>query len=267
MSDLHTPPMPVLFVGHGSPMNALEDNRFTQGWQELARDMPRPQAILTVSAHWYLPATQVTAMAQPQTIHDFYGFPQALFDVQYPAPGAPALARQTAEQILSPQIQLDPNEWGLDHGTWSVLRVMYPEAEIPVYQLSIDSRQRGEWHLELGKQLRFLRERGVLIVGSGNLVHNLGLIQWKMSGGLDWAQSFQAQSQQLIRSRQDTQLARFEELGSAARLAIPTPEHFLPLLYVLGASAPAEPQHWFNTECILGSLSMDSVLIGASASA
>lgn len=256
--------MPVLFVGHGSPMNALEDNAFTQGWQQIAAEIPRPRAILAVSAHWYLPDQRVTAQAWPRTIHDFYGFPQALFDVQYPAPGAPELAAETARAFTPPlRLDHDPETgWGLDHGTWSVLRVMYPAADIPVYQLSLDTRLSGPEHLKMGQQLQALREQGVLILGSGNLVHNLRLIQWGLAGGHDWAEAFQAQSQTLIRERQDQRLARFEALGTAAQLAIPSPDHFLPLLYVLGASEADEPQHWFNTACVMGSLSMDSVLIG-----
>ncbi|MBF2053306.1 MAG: 4,5-DOPA dioxygenase extradiol [Candidatus Sericytochromatia bacterium] len=253
-SNTATTRLPVLFVGHGSPMNALEDNAFTQSWRQIAAEIPRPRAILAVSAHWYLSDQRVTAQAWPRTIHDFYGFPQALFDVQYPAPGALELAAETA-RAFSPPL-------GLDHGTWSVLRVMYPAADIPVYQLSLDTRLSGPEHLKMSPQLQALREQGVLILGSGNIVHNLRLIQWGLAGGHDWAEAFQAQSQTLIRERQDQRLARFEELGTAAQLAIPSPDHFLPLLYVLGDSEADEPQHWFNTACVMGSLSMDSVLIG-----
>lgn len=253
--------MPVLFVGHGSPMNAIENNRYTQGWQEISLSIPTPRAILVVSAHWYIPETKVTAMPSPKTIHDFYGFPQALFDVDYPAPGSPELASLTAQSLKTP-VQADQS-WGLDHGSWSVLMHMYPQANIPVYQLSINLRKSGLWHLELGAELRFLREQGILIMGSGNIVHNLSVVNFSLeSQGYDWAQQFQAQSIDLISSREDRKLAGFEKLGSAAKMAIPSPEHYLPLLYILGASHKDETLQFFNQGCTMGSLSMDSVLIG-----
>lgn len=257
---------PVLFIGHGSPMNAIEDNRFTQSWKTLGHELQQrpPRLILMISAHWYIPASRVTVAERPRVIYDMHGFPEALYRLQYPAPGSPQDAIQLTERFQNPPIHGDYGdaEWGLDHGSWSVLTHLFPEAQIPVLQLSLDRRQRGDWHLQWGQQLSALREEGVLIIGSGNLVHNLRQIDFQRSGGYDWAESFEEQARQLIAQRQDQKLARFQDLGAAAQQSIPTPDHFLPLLYILGASDKNEAQHWLDLGCDLGSISMASVLIG-----
>lgn len=249
---------PVFFLGHGSPMNAIAENDYTKrlaGMRELA---PAPRAILMVSAHWLTEGTYVTAMAQPRTIHDFYGFPEELGKVQYPAPGDPGLARELAKEITSPLITLDEREWGLDHGTWSVLRHIYPAAEIPVLQLSIDITRPPEWHYELGRQLASLRERGVLIVGSGNLVHNLRRISWDpRAKPVDWALEFDAWTKEKLLRRDDLALTRDFTASKAGKLSVPTPDHYYPLLYVLGASEKSEPR--FSVEEIQnGSIAMRS---------
>ncbi|MFD1041479.1 4,5-DOPA-extradiol-dioxygenase [Pseudoxanthomonas kaohsiungensis] len=231
-------PMPAAFLGHGSPMNALERNRFTEAWRAFGAAVPRPRAILAVSAHWYVNATAVTAMARPRTIHDFYGFPQALFDVQYPAPGLPDLVDEVADAVSPDHVGADVDGWGIDHGTWSVLVHAFPEADIPVVQLSIDARKPPEWHLALGAKLAALREHGVLVVGSGNVVHNLRAIDWQQpDGAFDWARRFDEHARQLMLERPHD----VPSLGSHPdfRLAVPTPDHFLPLLYVAGLSAAA----------------------------
>ena len=231
-------PMPAAFLGHGSPMNALERNRFTEAWRAFGAAVPRPRAILAVSAHWYVNASAVTAMARPRTIHDFYGFPQALFDVQYPAPGLPDLVDEVADAVSPDHVGADVDGWGIDHGTWSVLVHAFPEADIPVVQLSIDARKPPEWHLALGAKLAALRERGVLVVGSGNVVHNLRAIDWQQpDGAFDWARRFDEHARQLM-------LERPHDIPSLAshpdyRLAVPTDDHFLPLLYLAGLSSAA----------------------------
>jgi len=258
--------MPVLFVGHGSPMNAIEDNEFSRGWARAAAEIPKPRAILCVSAHWLTRGAAVTAMKSPQTIHDFGGFPRELYDVSYPAPGAPEVADRAKEAAEPTPVGLDL-DWGLDHGAWSVLRRMYPEADVPVVQFSIDIAEPGPYHYELGKRLAPLRDEGILIVGSGNVVHNLGMVAWeKMEGGtygFDWALDFDAAVKERIETGRDGELADYGKLGPAAALAVPTPDHYYPLLYALGARDPAEPWVAFNEAPVGGSLTMTSYRFGA----
>src|SRR5690554_3776399 len=225
--------MPVLFIGHGSPMNTLESNDFTNAWKVFGQQLPRPRALLVVSAHWYFGATAITAMARPRTIHDFYGFPQALFDFEYPAPGEPDLAREITELVKPQWVGLDLDQWGLDHGTWSILAHMYPNAEIPVLQLSINALKPLDYHLELAAALAPLREQGVMIVASGNIVHNLRQLQWRQPDlAFDWAERFDdAVVEQLAHSPGDI-LRVLEHPDYEA--AVPTPDHFIPLLYVAG---------------------------------
>jgi 4,5-DOPA dioxygenase extradiol len=230
--------MPAAFLGHGSPMNALETNRYSAAWRAFGASVPRPRAILVVSAHWYVNATAVTAMAQPKTIHDFYGFPQALFDVQYPAPGLPELADEVAELARPDYVGADLDSWGIDHGAWSVLVHAFPDADIPVVQLAIDARKPPEFHLELGARLAPLRDRGVLVLGSGNVVHNLRAIDWRQpDAGFDWARRFEEHARELMAERPGDadSLVRHADYAMAA----PTPEHFLPLLYLAGLAAEA----------------------------
>ena len=251
--------LPALFIGHGSPMNAIEDNEFTQSWAEVAQSIPKPKAILCVSAHWQTAGTAITAMDQPKTIHDFYGFPQALFDVNYPASGSPELARLIQKTIRSTPVQLD-QQWGLDHGAWSVLCRMFPSADIPVVQLSLDQHKAPEFHYELGKELRALRRQGVLIVGSGNIVHNLRMLAWR-DEAFDWAMEFDERIKQLILAGDHQAVVNFDQLGESARLAVPTDEHFLPLLYVL-ACQEKDGVSFFAEKVTLGAISMRSVRVG-----
>lgn len=253
--------LPTLFVGHGSPMNGIEDNAFSAQWEELGKTLPVPTAVLCISAHWFTRGTYITAMENPKTIHDFYGFPQALFNVQYPAPGNPVLAKETASMIHKTTVGLD-HEWGLDHGTWSIVKRMYPKANIRVLQLSIDYTQKPLFHYELGKELSALRRKGVLIIGSGNMVHNLRMIDWhNPEGGFDWAVDMNDRFKRLITDRDHQSLIQYEALGTAARYAIPTPEHYLPLLYVLGLQEKNESTTFFNDKSVMGSLTMTSVKI------
>jgi 4,5-DOPA dioxygenase extradiol len=265
--------MPVLFVGHGSPMNAIEDNAWRRSWQALGAELlaraERPQLILCVSAHWLTRGGwQLTGMAQPKTIHDFGGFPQALFDQQYPAPGAPAVARSLAQALKSPAtggaLAVDEGEWGLDHGTWSVLKPMFPKADIPVIQLSMDYSRAPAEHYALGQQLQPLRERGVLIVGSGNIVHNLRATRRGTgpSEAYDWASEFDTVVQDQIKKGQLDALAQFQKLGAVAQQAHPTHEHYLPLLYAAGAARASEMPRFFNAGFQSASISMRSVLWG-----
>ena len=250
------PRMPALFIGHGSPLNAIEDNEFSRAWAELGRRLPRPKAILCISAHWQTVGIRITGMPQPRTIHDFYGFPQALFDFEYPAPGKPALAARI--HAVMPSIQLD-QDWGLDHGCWSILCHMYPDADIPVLQLSLDSNKSPEQHYQLGKALGWLREEGVLIVGSGNIVHNLQAVIWRDTAH-HWAIAFAERVKQLIADRDHRALARYREITDSA-LAIPTDEHFLPLLYILGLQTQDEEATFLTDKTSLGAISMLSVQI------
>lgn len=255
--------MPVLFVGHGSPMNGIEDNEFSQRWEKIATEIPVPKAVLVVSAHWFTSGTHITAMDFPETIHDFGGFPQELFDVQYPAPGNPLLAKETASLVHSAQVGLS-HDWGLDHGAWTVIRHMYPKADIPVLQLSIDYTKPPKYHYELAREILGLRRKGVLIIGSGNMVHNLRMISWPMinGGGYDWALTMNDTFKQLITANDHAALINYGALGKAAALAIPTPEHYLPLLYTLGLKLDKDPVSFFNDKAVGGSLTMTSVKIG-----
>lgn len=254
--------MPMLFVGHGSPMNGIESNEFSQNWKKFGTEIPIPTAVLVVSAHWYIPGTKITAMAEPRTIHDFGGFPKALFDVQYPAPGDVALAKETVSLVHKTQVGLD-HEWGLDHGTWTVVRHMYPKANIPVLQLSIDYTKPPRYHYELAKELAVLRKKGVLIIGSGNMVHNLRILNWQLTNkGFDWAIEMNETFKSLILANNHSALVNYEGLGQAAKLSIPTPEHYLPLLYILGLKEENEKVGFFNDKTLMGSISMTSVKVG-----
>lgn len=252
--------MPVLFIGHGSPMNALEDNEFSRAWKSVARQLPVPKAILCVSAHWETKGTKVTAMQMPKTIHDFGGFPQELFDKQYPAPGSPEMAAETKSLIKKTNVELDL-EWGLDHGTWSVLAPMFPDAKIPVYQFSLDYTQGPQYHYELAKELAALRRKGVLIIGSGNIVHNLGMMQWSEKS-YDWAIEFDAMAAKFIEEGNHKSLINYKELGRAAQLAIPSNEHYLPMLYTLALQEKNEDAAFFAAKTLMGSISMRSFKIG-----
>ena len=256
--------MPVVFVGHGNPMNAIERNDFYRGWEALGRRLPKPDAVLCISAHWETHGTYVSATESPQTIHDFYGFPKALFDVSYPAPGNPRLARRVAELVTTEQVRLDPGR-GLDHGAWSVLIAMYPAARTPVVQLSIDTGLPGSHHYALARQLAPLRDERVLILGSGNLVHNLRLFRYDDSKPQAWALQFDEELRQRIAARDHVALTDYASLGELARRAVPTPEHYLPLLYALALQAPGETAEFFNAR-VVSAVSMTSVLIGGPAS-
>ncbi|MBL7951059.1 MAG: 4,5-DOPA dioxygenase extradiol [Flavobacteriales bacterium] len=257
-----TPPMPVLFLGHGSPMNAIEDNPFTQGWQNVGKDLPRPNAILCISAHWETRGTFVTGMEKPRTIHDFGGFPQALFDVQYPAPGSPELATMTQEAMTSAHVGVD-HAWGLDHGAWSVIMHLFPKADIPVVQLSLDRGLNPQQHYALAKELAVLRKKGVLIIGSGNMVHNLGILDWnRPDAGYDWAIDANSRMKELITGGDHAQLTNYTALGRAFQLSIPTPEHYLPLLYTLALKEEKERVSLFNDRLVMGSIAMTSLRIG-----
>ena len=256
-----TAPMPIVFLGHGSPMNAIEDNDFRRSWQNLGKHLPRPKAILCVSAHWETRGVYVTSSEHPETIHDFGGFPKALFAVRYPAPGSPALAHRVAGLIDGARVHLDP-ERGLDHGAWSVLGPMYPEADIPIVQLSLAVLKPGAWHYDLAKALSPLRDEGVLVVGSGNIVHNLRMYRFNDSTPYDWALRFDEDVAERISAGRHDGLLGYETLGSDALLSIPTPEHYLPLLYVLALQREGETVSFFNDE-VTSAISMRSVLIGA----
>jgi 4,5-DOPA dioxygenase extradiol len=254
--------MLVLFIGHGSPMNGIEDNEFSQRWTKMAKEMPVPAAVLVISAHWFTKGTLITAMEFPKTIHDFGGFPKALYDVKYPAPGNPVLAKETAALIHTAHVIPD-HDWGLDHGTWTVVRHMYPDANIPVLQLSIDYTKPPQHHFNLAKELYSLRKKGVLIIGSGNMIHNLGMVAWdKINGpayGYDWTLQLNEKFKQLILSSDYNQLINYDCLGKEGKLAIPTPEHYLPLLYTLGLKGSSDNPVIFNDKAVAGSLTMTSV--------
>ncbi len=259
-----TPKMPVLFLGHGSPMNAIEENEFVQGFRTVSSEIESPKAIVVVSAHWETQGSRVTAMEQPPTIHDFGGFPKALYEIQYSAPGQPGLAKEIKGMAHGTEVHLD-DKWGLDHGAWTVIRHMYPKADIPVIQLSLDRYKTPQQHYELAKVLKKLREKGILIVGSGNMVHNLGMIHWQKLNdnyGYDWANEANNKMKQLILDGNHHELINFSKQGKAFDLAIPTPEHFLPLLYALALQDEKDKIHIFNDKPIGGSLSMTSVKIG-----
>jgi len=257
--------MPLLFLGHGSPMNAITVNEFTLGFEQIATTFEKPQAVLCISAHWETKGTAVTAMEFPPTIHDFGGFPEELYQVQYPAHGQPALANTIQQHVSRTKIGLD-EKWGLDHGAWSVLKHLYPKADVPVLQLSLDYIQSPQYHYDLAKQLAFLRNKGVLILGSGNIVHNLGRIAWnKMEEdnyAYDWAREAQTDVNRFISAKNHQPLIHYHTLGQAFNLAIPTPEHYLPLLYILGLQETNETAYIFNDKAVAGSLTMTSVKIG-----
>lgn len=252
--------MPVIFVGHGSPMNAIEENEFTEGWREIAANIPKPKAILCISAHWETEGTKVSILENPKTIHDFYGFPKELFAVEYKAKGSPEFACQTLD--LLGDMATSDNYWGIDHGAWSVLRVMYPEAEIPVYQLSINQHAIPEELFDLGKRIAPLREKGVLIMGSGNIVHNLRIADFSIEGGFDWAETFDDCIAQKIITRDFESILNYDCLGDMARLAVPTTEHFNPLLCILGAVKDADKVEIYNKACVAGSISMTTYVFG-----
>ena len=255
--------MPALFIGHGNPMNAIQQNAWTRSWTAIGEVLPRPKAILCVSAHWYLPATAVTAIERPRTIHDFGGFPPELYGARYPAPGSPALAARVA-QLLEPLDVAMDRSWGLDHGTWSVLMHVYPKADIPVVQLSIDEARAASWHFETAQKLAPLRDEGVLIVGSGNLVHNLHTYSWgnRAVEPYDWAERFEALARKTISRADFVRLVDYEALGRDAMLSVPTPDHYLPLLYVLAQHRPDDavsfPVEGFDG----GSISMLGIRLG-----
>jgi 4,5-DOPA dioxygenase extradiol len=257
------PVLPAIFFGHGNPMNALLDNEYTRCWSAIGQSIAKPKAILSISAHWYVPATGVTVSTAPHTIYDFGGFPPELYQVKYPAPGDPELARRV-QQLLAPvPVALD-NSWGLDHGTWSVLKHVYPQADVPIVQLSIDETQPAEWHFDIARRLAILRDEGVLIVGSGNLVHNLHTYAWGREAvePYDWALRFEQQAREMLVAEENRPLIDYERLGRDAMLSIPTPDHYLPLLYVLGTRQEGEPASFPVEGVDGGSVSMLSVRIG-----
>jgi len=258
-----TEKMPVLFLGHGSPMNAIEENEFVKGFRKVGQEIQKPNAILCISAHWETRGTMVTAMQNPPTIHDFGGFPRELFEVQYPAPGSPELAKETKELIKSTEVGLD-DKWGLDHGAWSVIKHLYPKANIPVIQMSLDYYQGPQYHYELAKQIKSLREKGVLIVGSGNLVHNLRMVDWKRLNdtyAYDWAEEANAKMKKFIKEGDHKSLINYAQQGKPFQLAIPSPEHYLPLLYTLALKDEKDSIEFFNDKPVAGALTMTSVRI------
>lgn len=259
-----TEKMPVLFLGHGSPMNAIEENEFVKGFRNVSESLPTPNAILCVSAHWFTKGTKVTAMEMPRTIHDFGGFPQELYDVEYPAPGSPELAKETKDVLSPTMVELD-EKWGLDHGAWSVIKHLYPKANIPVIQLSIDYTQSAQYHYDLAKKLNSLRYKGVMIIGSGNIIHNLRLIDFqnmnKDNYGYDWAIEAHDHINELLLKGDYQPLIDYHLQGKAVQLAVPTPDHYLPLIYALGMQEKGEELTLFNDKLLAGSLSMTSLKI------
>jgi 4,5-DOPA dioxygenase extradiol len=258
-----TTPMPAIFFGHGNPMNALRDNTFTAGWAAIGVALPRPTAVLSVSAHWYIDATAVTAMSNPRTIHDFGGFPQRLYEFQYPAPGNPELASRVGDLLAPLSVGLD-RQWGLDHGTWSVLAHVFPEADIPILQLSIDATQPAEFHYQIGQRLGPLRDEGVLVIGSGNIVHNLSAYIWREPdrAPYGWALRFEQRVRELLVAGDDASLIAYKNLGQDAMSSCPTPDHYLPLLYVVGLRREGEPVSFPVEGFDGGSMSMAAVRIG-----
>ncbi len=260
----NTPKMPILFLGHGSPMNAIEENEFVQGFRNIGKEIQRPTAILIISAHWETRGTYVTAMDQPKTIHDFGGFPKELFDVQYPAPGSPELAKETQSLITSTTVGLD-DKWGLDHGAWSVIKHLYPKADVPIIQMSLDYLQGPQYHYDLAKEIKSLREKGVLIVGSGNMVHNLGMVEWRRLNetfGYDWAIETNEKMKNFILNNDHISLINYQKQGKPFQLAIPSPEHYLPLIYTLALKEEKDNIQFFNDKAVAGSLTMTSVKFG-----
>ncbi|MBE2280036.1 MAG: 4,5-DOPA dioxygenase extradiol [Ignavibacteriaceae bacterium] len=259
-----TEQMPLLFLGHGSPMNAIEENEFVRGWRVTGEKIPKPAAVLCISAHWETNGTLVTAMEKPRTIHDFGGFPHALFEVQYPAPGNPDLAKSLSDGVKNTEVKEDLL-WGLDHGCWSVVKHLYPNADVPVLQLSLDYRKSPRDHYELAKELSSLRKRGVLILGSGNLIHNLRLIEWRRLSEpdytFDWAESAKEKLQNLIKNDDHNSLINYDSLGTDVKLSIPTPEHYLPSLYILALKGESESISFFNDKTVGGSVAMTSFKI------
>ncbi len=254
--------MPLLFIGHGNPMNAIEENEFVQGFRNVGNEIQKPKAILCISAHWETKGTYVTAMENPRTIHDFGGFPKKLFEVQYPAPGSPELAHEVKNIVQKTEVELD-EKWGLDHGTWSVIKHLYPEADVPVVQLSLDYTKPAQYHFELAKELSILRRKGILIVGSGNVVHNLGIVEWdRLSGGpfaFDWATEANEKMKSFILNESFQSLIDYEKQGRAFNLSIPTPEHYLPIIYILALKDKNDRTTFFNDQIVGGALSMTSV--------
>lgn len=251
--------MPVVFVGHGSPMNAIEDNAYSRGWREMAKRIPKPKAIVSVSAHWYTRGTRIMDEENPEAIYDMYGFPKELYEVTYNAPGSPEIAKAVKE-LISRETQFD-NSWGIDHGTWSVLVHMYPERDVPVFQVSIDAYAPPAVHYNIGKELKALRDQGVLILGTGNVVHNLRLVDWhQVSKGFDWAYEFDQFIYEYIVARNHDSIINYSKYGDIAKLAVPTPDHFYPLLYSLGATCEDDEVSVYNKSCELGSLTMTSYL-------
>ena len=261
----NTDKMPMLFLGHGSPMNAIEENEFVQGFRKVGKEISKPDAVLVVSAHWETKGTFVTAMEKPKTIHDFGGFPKELYEVQYPAPGCPELAKETKDIIKKAEVGLDVN-WGLDHGAWSVVKHLYPDADVPVIELSLDYTQSPQYHYELAKELGSLRKKGVLIIGSGNMVHNLRMVDWRrlndVNYSYDWASEVSEKIKKFIISGDNKQLINYHSQGKEFNLAVPTPEHYLPLIYALGLKEENEEVSLFNDKAVGGSLTMTSVKIG-----
>ena len=253
--------MPVLFIGHGNPMNAIEKNEFSDTWETLGKTLPNPKSIVCISAHWETYGTQVTATPIQRTIHDFGGFPQQLFDVEYPAPGNPALAEEIIRTVKKYTVT-PATDWGLDHGCWSVLCRMYPEADIPVVQISLAVNQPASFHYEFAKELSFLRDEGILIIGSGNIVHNLRRVEWHNAGGSEWAETANETIKELVRKGDFGSLIDYPQLGKEVQQAIPTAEHYLPLLYVLALKQEGEEVSVFNDKLVLGSLGMTSIIIG-----
>ena len=257
--------LPLLFLGHGSPMNAVEDNQFSRGWRKIGETIPKPSAILCVSAHWETRGTYVTAMEKPKTIHDFGGFPPELYEVKYPAPGNPELAAKAKGIIKKTDVSPDL-AWGLDHGCWSVMKHIYPDADVPVIQLSLDHYKQPDYHYDLAKELAPLRKEGILIIGSGNMVHNLGMVAWNRMDepeyGFDWAVNANNKMKELIVSGNHKSLIDYKNQGREFNLAVPTPEHFLPLLYILALQEEDEHVMFFNDVPVMGSLTMTSVRIG-----
>ena len=256
--------MPVLFLGHGSPMNAIEENEFVEGWRSIGKTVPKPAAVLCISAHWETRGTYVTTMEKPKTIHDFGGFPDELYEVQYPAPGSPDLAMEIKRLVISTQVGLD-DKWGLDHGCWSVVKHLFPNADIPVIQMSMDYNMNAQQHYDLAKELPGFRNKGILIIGSGNMVHNLGMVSWNKLNdiyGYDWAIEANEKMKQYILNGDHKQLINYKSQGRSFDLAIPTPDHYLPLLYALALQDKNDTVTIFNDKPVGGSLSMTSIRIG-----